>query len=76
MVPLSYVVMAGLHVVEVVVAPPVWAPDIFPVLWVVVGCGIFCVAWIGALYYLWKESCSVDGNNNGGKDGAMRLKRD
>ena len=54
-IPVSVVVMIGLYVVEVMVEPPDGMPDLFPVLWVVVGCALFCVAWICVFCSLWAE---------------------
>lgn len=52
-VPLvSYAVMVALHVAQVFVTVPSHLPDLFPVLWSVVGCGIICVAWLGTF---WKQ---------------------
>ena len=41
----SYVVMIALHVAQVFVAAPPNLPDLYPVLWSVVGCGMICIAW-------------------------------
>ncbi|KAG7349443.1 dolichyl-P-Glc:Man9GlcNAc2-PP-dolichyl glucosyltransferase [Nitzschia inconspicua] len=51
---LSYVGMIGLHVAQVVVPPPPTLPDLYEVLWSVMGCGMFVLAWmvtVGKLYF-------------------------
>ena len=48
----SYVVMIALHVAQVFVTVPSHLPDLFPVLWSVVGCGMVCMAW---LCTFWKQ---------------------
>jgi len=55
LVPASFVGMAGLHLMELLITPPSHMPDIFPVLWVIEGCSFFCVTWIGILYFVWLE---------------------
>jgi alpha-1,3-glucosyltransferase len=43
---ISYLTMIGLHVAQMVVPNPIPSlPDVYEVLWSVVGCGLFCVAW-------------------------------
>jgi len=54
-VPVSFVLMAGLHLMELVIPPPSHMPDIFPVLWVIAGCLFFCVTWSGILHLIWLE---------------------
>jgi len=54
-VPVSFVLMAGLHLTEMVLSPPRHMPDIFPVLWVIAGCIFFSLSWIGALYFFWLD---------------------
>jgi len=43
---LSYFVMIGLHLAELLVEVPTNMPDLFPVLWSIVGCGFCCLAWL------------------------------
>lgn len=50
----SYAVMIALHGAEIVVAPPVHLPDLFPVLWSIVGCGFCCTAWLVTCWHLLK----------------------
>ena len=47
---LSWVVMAALHVAEWLVVPPPHLPDLFPVLWSVVGCGLFCMSYLTTIW--------------------------
>lgn len=51
-VPLSSLSMLALHLLEVFVTPPASLPDLFPVLWSIVGCGMFCVAWLVTCWHL------------------------
>lgn len=43
---LSYAVMIGLHAAEFYIGAPASLPDLYPVLWSVFGCGMFCLAYI------------------------------
>ena len=47
---LSWIVLIALHLSELVVAPPSHLPDLFPVLWSFVGCGLFCISYIATLW--------------------------
>lgn len=47
--PLSILLMIILHIAEAFVVPPPALPDIFPVLWVVVGCASFVAMWVASL---------------------------
>eukprot|EP00979_Chaetoceros_neogracilis_P005238 scaffold926_cov150-Chaetoceros_neogracile.AAC.6 len=62
--PSSIVAMVGLHFAEWFVSPPSNLPDIFPVLWILVGCVSFFVMWtasLGALAsFLVKSTAKVD----------------
>ena len=49
---LSFAVMIVLHVAEIVVTVPTNLPDLFPVLWSVVGCGLCCLSWYAAYWHL------------------------
>jgi alpha-1,3-glucosyltransferase len=48
----SYAVMLALHVAEATFTVPVHLPDLFPVLWSVVGCGFCCTAWLVTCWHL------------------------
>lgn len=51
---LSYLIMLGLHVAQLLVPTPVPAlPDLYEVLWSAVGCGLFCVAWIAIVFKMY-----------------------
>lgn len=54
-VPVSVLGMSLLHLLEAVVAPPASLPDLFPVLWSVTGCGMFCVAWLVTCWHLFSD---------------------
>ena len=41
----SYGAMMGLHVAQLIIPVPPNLPDLFEVLWAMVGCGMFCIAW-------------------------------
>mmetsp|Transcript_1979 Transcript_1979/g.4463 ORF Transcript_1979/g.4463 Transcript_1979/m.4463 type:complete len:517 (-) Transcript_1979:134-1684(-) len=43
---LTYAVMIGLHATEFFFGPPAALPDLYPVLWSVLGCAMFCLAYI------------------------------
>jgi alpha-1,3-glucosyltransferase len=50
----SLAIMLVLHALEVCVTPPDGMPDIFPVLWSVVGCGILVLAWATTVWELYR----------------------
>jgi alpha-1,3-glucosyltransferase len=52
---LSYVAMLVLHGAELVVTVPSHLPDLFPVLWSIVGCGFCCLAWLGTCWHLYQN---------------------
>jgi alpha-1,3-glucosyltransferase len=56
---LSYVVMLVLHGAELVVTVPSHLPDLFPVLWSIVGCGFCCIAWLGTCRHLYQSRPSI-----------------
>lgn len=49
----SYILMLLLHILEYVVTVPDHLPDLFPVLWSIVGCGFCCLAWFITCWRLW-----------------------
>ena len=49
---LSFVAMAGLHLLELAVPVPPQLPDLFPVLWSVGGCALCCLAWLRTVMQL------------------------
>jgi alpha-1,3-glucosyltransferase len=51
---LSYVAMLVLHGAELIVTVPSHLPDLFPVLWSIVGCGFCCIAWLGTCWHLYQ----------------------
>ena len=51
-IPISVMLMIGLHVLEACITPPSKLPDLFPVLWVIVSCGSFCIMWLLSLWKL------------------------
>jgi alpha-1,3-glucosyltransferase len=51
---LSYVAMLVLHWAELVVTVPSHLPDLFTVLWSIVGCGFCCIAWLGTCWHLYQ----------------------
>jgi alpha-1,3-glucosyltransferase len=56
MKPITIFTMCTLHVLEVLVDPPLSLPDIYPVLWIILACCSFCFAWLFVLGIL--RSCS------------------
>ena len=50
--PSSILTMVFLHFAEIFVSPPKQLPDLFPVLWILVGCASFSVMWIVSLCFL------------------------
>jgi alpha-1,3-glucosyltransferase len=52
---LSFVAMLVLHGAELVVTVPSHLPDLFPVLWSIVGCGFCCIAWLGTCWHLYQS---------------------
>jgi alpha-1,3-glucosyltransferase len=51
---LTYMLMLTLHVAEIIVPPPSSLPDLFPVLWSIVGCGFCCIAYTISCWHLYK----------------------
>ena len=48
----SYAAMILLHLLQAVVPVPMSLPDLFPVLWSVLGCSLFGLAWILTCWHL------------------------
>jgi alpha-1,3-glucosyltransferase len=42
----TYLAMLGLHIAEAFLVPPSGLPDLYPVLWSVLGCAMFGFAWL------------------------------
>lgn len=53
-VPLSGLGMLSLHMLQLVVPPPSTLPDLYPVLWSIAGCGMFCISWLVTCWQLLK----------------------
>jgi len=51
---LSVFSMILLHLLEVFVEVPTNLPDLFPVLWSILGCGFFVIAWLYTCVLLWQ----------------------
>jgi len=49
-IPLSWICMITLHILEIYVDAPKHLPDLFSVLWSIIGCFFFCYTW---LYCTW-----------------------
>jgi alpha-1,3-glucosyltransferase len=49
---LAYVLMGALHVAEVIMSAPAALPDLFPVLWSIVGCAFCCMAYAISCWHL------------------------
>jgi len=62
--PCSIFAMVGLHFAEFLVTPPPNLPDIFPVMWILVGCASFTGMWFASLFalssFLVKSNVKVD----------------
>jgi alpha-1,3-glucosyltransferase len=54
-VPVSTLGMLLLHLLEAAVTPPASLPDVFPVLWSIAGCGMFCLAWLVTCWHLFTD---------------------
>ena len=53
MIPLlSYAIMICLHSAELIATVPDTMPDLFPVLWSIVGCGFCCLSWLATCWHL------------------------
>ena len=52
---ISSITMIGLHTAEYLVEPPDAMPDIFPVLWSVVGCGFCLFAYLVSIWELYRS---------------------
>eukprot|EP00980_Cylindrotheca_fusiformis_P027347 scaffold20053_cov117-Cylindrotheca_fusiformis.AAC.4 len=42
----THLAMLGLHIAEALLKPPSRLPDLYPVLWSVLGCALFCFAYL------------------------------
>lgn len=51
----SLVVMALLHAAELSWEAPPTLPDLFPVLWSVVGCSLICIMYAATIYHLYSQ---------------------
>lgn len=47
---LSLMAMMFLHLLEWRVEPPAHLPDLFPVLWSLLGCGLFCISYVVTIW--------------------------
>jgi len=47
---LSWIVMISLHLSEWAIDPPHHLPDLFPVLWSLVGCVFFCISYLSTIW--------------------------
>lgn len=52
---LSWTLIGFLHILEPLVTLPETLPDLFPVLWSIVGCGFCCLAWIISIWKLFSK---------------------
>ena len=52
----SCIVMMLLHLLDLLVSPPHHLPDLFLVLWSLVGCGVIGVAYLGTLWAMVKQT--------------------
>lgn len=52
---LSYLVMISLHAAELMIPAPPQLPDLFPVLWSVVGCGCCGIMWVATSWHLYRS---------------------
>jgi len=50
---LSFSAMLCLHLLEVFVNVPLNLPDLFPVLWSICGCAMFCISWAVTIFNLY-----------------------
>ena len=64
LVPLSFVGMTTLHLLEMLVMPPANLPDIFPVLWSISGCGMIVIAWLITCWHLYRPETSIGGESS------------
>jgi alpha-1,3-glucosyltransferase len=55
LVPVSALGIIGLHLLEMVIPVPKNLPDLFPVLWSITGCGMFCVSWIATCWHMFRK---------------------
>ena len=53
---LSLVAMTFLHLAEWIVVPPAHLPDLFPVLWSLLGCGLFCISYVVTIWAMMTKS--------------------
>jgi len=55
---LSWIVMIALHFSELAIAPPHHLPDLYPVLWSFVGCGLFCISYLATIWAMLMQTKS------------------
>ncbi len=48
-----------LHILEATILPPRGLPDLYPVIWSLAGCGMFCLSYLGTLIAIVKQ-CNRD----------------
>jgi len=60
--PISYLLMMSLHVAEFALQPPNRLPDLYPVLWSVFGCSLFCWSWLYCSHELYTEAKKIRGS--------------
>jgi len=53
---LSWIVMILLHLAEWIISPPTHLPDLFPVLWSFVGCGLLCISYLATMWAMVTQS--------------------
>lgn len=63
-VPLSVLIMLTLHVLEFTLSVPSRLPDLFPLLWSVAGCGMFCLAWLITCWHLFFDTLEEQNRHN------------
>lgn len=57
---ISFLFMIVLHIMEILVHPPENLPDIFPLLFSVVGCVLFSFSWMVSCWKIWFTSSHLD----------------
>jgi hypothetical protein len=72
--PLSWIVMILLHISEWVIDPPHNLPDLYPVLWSFVGCGLFCISYFTMVWAMAVQRRSEKTDANVNKRGSKRVK--
>ena len=70
---LSLVAMAALHLAEWIAVPPAHLPDLFPVLWSLLGCGVFFISYVVTIWAMMTKRNTASTKWNSRRTAAMKM---